>query len=77
MYRKFFHDLSAMRRQARGLKPRQPAELLFPTRVRDDLPDFLHILANAGNGVAAGQGDDGQGGNDQSDGGFHDVLVRG
>jgi hypothetical protein len=66
---------SAMRRQARGLcdrKPRQPAELLFPTRVLDDLPHFLHVFTNAGNGVAAGQGNDGQGGNDQGDGGFHD-----
>jgi hypothetical protein len=72
LYRNFFNDLFCVAPATRGGRAARAYRLLlFPTRASDDLPHFLHILADTGNGVAAGQGHDGQGGNDQGDGGFH------
>jgi hypothetical protein len=41
---------------------------LMPTRARDDLPGLLDVASDAGNGIAASQG---QGDKDQSGDGFH------
>jgi len=45
---------------------------LFSAGAGDDLADFLHIAAETGNGVAAGQDDGGDGEGEEF---FHDVYV--
>src|SRR5450830_2190240 len=52
---------------------RGAAAMLFSAGAFDGLADFLHILAEAGDGIAAGQDEGSDGDGEQ---GFHDVGTK-